>query len=63
VLVVFRRDPVDNPIRLQHIFLTQDLFGVLVLAVRAKNLAGDRLAIFFGIPARRGFHLNQKFRL
>jgi hypothetical protein len=30
-----------------------------VLSVRPKNLAGERLAVFFRITARRGVHLKE----
>ncbi len=46
MLVVLRPDPVRDPRCLQYVFLAQNFLGVLVLAVRAKDFAGDGLAIF-----------------
>ncbi len=53
VLVIFRPDTIGNALGLQHVLLTQQLLGVLMLAVGSKNLAGDGLAIFFGVTASR----------
>ena len=59
MFIVFRPDPIGDPLRLQHVFLAHYYLGVLVLAIRSKDFARDGLAIFFGVTARLGFHLNQ----
>ena len=59
MFVVFRPDPIADPLRLQYVFLAHDYLGVLVLAVGSKDFAGNGLAIFFGVTTRRRIHLKQ----
>jgi len=56
MLVIFRTNAVDHAVGFEDIFLTKDFFCVFMLAVGAKDLACDGLAVFFGIAAGGGIH-------
>ena len=60
MLIVFWPNAVNDAVGFEDIFLTEDFLRVFVLAVGAKDLACDGLAIFFGVAAGGGIHLQER---
>ena len=58
MLVILGTNEIDDAIGLQSIFLAEKFLRVFVLAIRAENLTGDRLAVLFRYAARCGLHLK-----
>lgn len=59
VLVIFRSNAIDDAVGFEKVFLAKDFFRVFMLAVGAKDLACDGLAILFGIATGGGIHLQE----
>src|SRR5258708_32657514 len=59
MFIVFWTNAIDDAVGFEDVFLTEKFLGVLVLAVSAKDLTGDGFAVFFGVTAGGGVHLEE----
>src|SRR5882724_17283 len=59
MLFVRRTNAVNDVVRLEHIFLAEQLFGFAALRIGAEEFAGNALAAFFLRTARAGVHAEQ----